>query len=481
MLQAVVDLGFGDAGKGMLVHHLVRRGGAGTVTVRFNGGAQAGHTVVDEVGRRHVFAQFGAGTLAGAPSVFASTCVFDPLALMREAHALAQLGAPGVPLWVSSECMVVTPYAQACNRLRERARGKLRHGSCGVGVGETVRMSEALGAAGTVRAWMLGAPAELMRVLAVQRAYVQEQVRVLEAQVGARSALGAANEAGPAGMVGAAGTAGARGTRLGAVDDVDLRVLATSGWWSAWCREVARVEAAGYIVDEVKLAHQMRAARHLVFEGAQGILLDEHIGFAPHTTPSTCTLANVHQLVGEWGIVNDLTALGVVRSFMVRHGAGPLPTESAAVSAAVAAADATNQHNAWQGTPRAGVLDLPLLRYACRAVPELVGLAVSHCDTWARAAQVEPALRAIATSYAEADVIHGLAAPRRTTYPLDPFTARLATATPQVRPLATNETPATALAADVGLPLLVRGAGASAAKWADVDHHELSLARGSAA
>jgi len=57
----VVDLGFGDAGKGLMTDYLVRRHGAKLV-VRFNGGAQAGHNVVDASGREHTFSQLGSGS-----------------------------------------------------------------------------------------------------------------------------------------------------------------------------------------------------------------------------------------------------------------------------------------------------------------------------------------------------------------------------------------------------------------------------------
>src|SRR6185295_1295124 len=68
---AVVDLGFGDAGKGLLTDWLARRTGA-SVIVRFNGGAQAGHNVVTEDGRHHTFAQIGAGSFVPGVRTFLS-------------------------------------------------------------------------------------------------------------------------------------------------------------------------------------------------------------------------------------------------------------------------------------------------------------------------------------------------------------------------------------------------------------------------
>lgn len=91
-----VDLGFGDAGKGSIVDFLTRTYGAHTV-VRYNGGAQAGHRVValaaDGVTvQDHLFAQFGAGTFAGAATHLSRFMLLDPLAMMAEAVHLHTLG-----------------------------------------------------------------------------------------------------------------------------------------------------------------------------------------------------------------------------------------------------------------------------------------------------------------------------------------------------------------------------------------------------
>src|SRR5262245_50739362 len=63
---AVIGANFGDEGKGLLTDYLAAKDPAGTVVIRCNGGAQAGHTVVTPAGRRHVFHHLGSGSLAGA-------------------------------------------------------------------------------------------------------------------------------------------------------------------------------------------------------------------------------------------------------------------------------------------------------------------------------------------------------------------------------------------------------------------------------
>jgi hypothetical protein len=170
----VVDLGFGDAGKGTVVDWLCsrageRRGAALPRTVvRFNGGAQAAHNVVTPDGRHHAFAQFGSGMFTpGVRTHLSGFVLVDPLALAAEAAQLASAGVAGAldRLTVDRDALLTTPYHRAANRARERARGAARHGSCGMGIGETV--SYALGAgADAPRVGDCDAPRRLERPLA---------------------------------------------------------------------------------------------------------------------------------------------------------------------------------------------------------------------------------------------------------------------------------------------------------------------------
>jgi len=136
----VVDLGFGDCGKGLLTDFLVRHSGAGLV-VRYNGGAQAGHNVVTSEGLHHTFSQFGSGTFVpGVKTYLSRDVVIHPDALLVEGNVLEAKGVTDAfaRLRVSEWALVITPFHQAANRIREIARGMARHGSCGVGVGEAV-------------------------------------------------------------------------------------------------------------------------------------------------------------------------------------------------------------------------------------------------------------------------------------------------------------------------------------------------------
>ena len=140
----VCGLGFGDEGKGSVVDFLCspRLPSPARTVIRFNGGAQAAHNVLTADGRHHTFAQFGSGSFTpGVRTHLSRFVLVDPLALAAEAAHLASAGVPDAldRLTVERDALLVTPYHQAANQTREAARGRDRHGSCGMGIGETVR------------------------------------------------------------------------------------------------------------------------------------------------------------------------------------------------------------------------------------------------------------------------------------------------------------------------------------------------------
>lgn len=425
---AVVDLGFGDAGKGALTDALARRHGIELV-VRFNGGAQAGHNVVTADGRHHTFAQLGAATFV-SPAVrtlLSRFVVVHPTALLVEAHHLARKGVPDAldRVLIDERALVTTPYHQAACRIRERARGEGRHGSCGVGVGETV--ADALAdPGGAIVAGHLRDPRALRERLA--------QVRAQK-----RAALAALVDP----------------TR----DGDDAAVFDDVAHVTPWIEAAATL--ARNVVDPRASATLVRRAHGVVFEGAQGVLLDEDHGFHPHTTWSRCTFANARAIAEETGLGVALERIGVVRAYGVRHGAGPFPTEDPSLPV-------VERHNAtgpWQGAVRVGHLDLVLLRYALAACGGADALAVSHLDALGPAHRVAVAYRGDLAAVArrtdpdgatrELAKVPDLAGAER-------LGRALSGATPVLEPLLD---PVETLARATGLPVQAEGRGPRADDW----------------
>ena len=117
-----------------------------------------------------------------------------------------------------------------------------------------------------------------------------------------------------------------------------------------------------------------------VFEGAQGVLLDEWHGFHPYTTWSTTTFANAETLLAEAGASQGAFRLGVIRCYLTRHGPGPLVTEDPTLELP----DRHNQRNRWQGPWRTGHFDAVALRYAVRVAGGADGIALTHLDVAGR-------------------------------------------------------------------------------------------------
>ena len=331
----VVDLGYGDAGKGTVVDWLcspANGGGPVPAVVRFNGGAQAAHNVVTPDGRHHTFAQFGSGTFhAGVLTHLSRYVLVDPLALVAEADHLVALGVPDAldRLTVDRRALLTTPYHRAANRAREIARGAARHGSCGVGIGETAAYALAY-EDDAPRVGDCADPRVLCRKLTLVRDRLSEELGELQAPL------------------------------------------------VAACVEAFRAFAGSVrLVDDAYLPRLLRRGR-VVFEGAQGVLLDEWQGFHPYTTWSTTTFANAEALLAEAGLAGSARRLGVLRTYATRHGPGPFVTEDTALTAGLP--DRHNSHGRWQGAFRVGHFDAVAIRYALEVSGGADALALTHLD-----------------------------------------------------------------------------------------------------
>jgi len=235
--------------------------------------------------------------------------------------------------------MIITPWHSSANRLRELARGDSRHGSCGQGIGEAMADS-------------IEQPELTLHVGDLSR-------RDLETR------LTAARDYKVSQLQQELGFTVTQSEEWQALTDpslVDWIVDAYQTWSS-------RVTVG----DEDYLRCLERQHNLLVFEGAQGVLLDEWFGFHPYTTWSTTTHANALALLSDIQFDGEVTRLGVLRAYATRHGAGPFVTE--APSLAVPLREYHNDTSEWQGAFRYGHLDLLAHRYAlaaCGGTNELV-------------------------------------------------------------------------------------------------------------
>jgi len=334
MNYIVVGLGYGDEGKGLVVDHLVREHNALGV-IRFNGGAQAAHNVVLPDDRHHTFSQFSAGTLAGARTYLSEYSLVNPSALFTEGTLLKEiLGRhPYDKIAVHGNALITTPLHMAANRLREFLRGSWKHGSCGMGIGETVALAkEGL----ALHARDLHSRDRTRRILGdIQDHYRAE----FTAKVIAK---------------------GMNSHHL-ATDLFSMQTMTDTAYvYSVFAKAVPQFDGWNLDPEDV-----------YILEGAQGALLDEYHGFHPHTTWSKTTSENALKISPK------ATIIGVTRSYMTRHGAGPFFTEDPSLLSRF-----PEEHNistGVQGAWRVGWTDLAALKYALEFC-DVDELAVTHLD-----------------------------------------------------------------------------------------------------
>ena len=347
----VIGLGFGDEGKGTVVDYLTRHHNAKLV-VRFNGGAQAGHNVIDLNGLHHCFSQWGSGTFAGARTLLSRHVLVNPIFAESEARHLESVGVrdPYAQLFVERLAPVTTPFHVAANRCRELARQAASgsvHGSCGMGIGET--MEDLVEGRETVwvRDFESDSPALKRRLFRIQERKRSEILRLADLDRRSPRIL------------------------------QELFVLEDPNIVDAVVTSYAKFARKASIVDEDFMERELNAPGHVVFEGAQGVLLDEWWGFHPHTTWSTCTFENATKILGVER-AGRARRIGVLRTFHTRHGAGPFPTESKSMDAF--SADDHNKRDPWQHDFRTGAFDLLLAQYALDVCGGCDGLAFTHLD-----------------------------------------------------------------------------------------------------
>lgn len=328
---AVVGAQWGDEGKGRVVDVFAENA---DMVVRFQGGNNAGHTVMigEEIYALHLIPT---GILRGRPCVIGNGVVVDPEALISEMEGLEKRGIEvSDRLHVSENAHLIMPYHRILDGLQERALGEKKIGTTLRGIG--LAYADKAARCG-IRAGDLLDPAvfkdKLSAILAqknqvLQRLYDAEPLSFDEIY---ESCMACAKRIGPM------------------IKDTSL------------------------LVNEA-----LSSGKHVLFEGAQGALLDIDFGTYPYCTSSNplaaaaCTGAGVSP--------KAITRIvGVAKAYTTRVGEGPFPTESNDATA-TAMRDKGREYGTTTGRPRRiGWLDAVVLRRSA-LLNGLDCMAVTHLD-----------------------------------------------------------------------------------------------------
>lgn len=299
----VVGAGFGDEGKGLTVSHLASKVEKPLI-VRFNGGHQAGHTVVKD-NIRHVFSSFGSGTLHNHPTYWSENCTIYPIAFYNELQALLKNNIEPV-FFAHPLCPITTPFDVFVNQNNDN---NVKHGTCGVGFGTTIKR------------------------------HFDDHYKLFLKDIYNETILL---------------------TKMDAIKKF-YKIGIPFNLEPFY-------EKINFIKKFIRIENDLFYDYTPIFEGAQGLMLDQLIGFFPHVTRSSTGSRNVNRLCEEglFNHVEDITY--VTRTYLTRHGNGPLPNEEHSSFLELKNFEKeTNVSHKFQGEFRKTILDIDLLNYAIEA------------------------------------------------------------------------------------------------------------------
>lgn len=263
-------------------------------------------------GISHVFSSFGSGSLVGRETFISEHCCFYPPAIARE-RALLLLEGKHTPLHIHPLAKLTTPYDLAYNQVRE---SRLRHGSVGVGIGATFSRNTT---GYKLHAIDVKSPALLKAKLDSIYQYYSGLISTFTPE---EQAL---------------------------FHEISSDHL--TSWWASISCINFRIADYNYL----------RKFDTLIFEGAQGIMLDMDHGVFPNVTYGHCTSKNAHSIC-DFLKINDRSIYYVTRCYSTRHGNGWMPEER--TIELINNENETNVSGEWQGDFRTGEIDTKLLNYA---------------------------------------------------------------------------------------------------------------------
>ncbi len=340
-VAVVVGAQWGDEGKGKVVDLYTENA---DVVVRYGGGANAGHTLVIE-GRKLVTHLVPSGVLhPGTLCVLGAGMVIDPHTLVDEIRACKERNLlPNDELLISEKAHVILPYHRNIEGLREDRKHAI--GTTRRGIGPAY---EAKAARRGVRMRDLLRPERLAAVVAQN---LDEMAPLIEYY----------------------------GGRTPSEADVAELVADAAGVGQELKRYIGN---AGRRIDEL-----IRAGKNVLFEGAQGALLDVDHGTYPYVTSSTTVASGACHGTGI-GPTRINQVVGITKAYLTRVGGGPFPTELHGDDGE-ALRQAGAEFGATTGRPRrCGWLDIPALRLAVR-VNGLTGLALTKLDVLAGRSEIK--------------------------------------------------------------------------------------------
>lgn len=301
-IKVVIGTLFGDEGKGLLTDYFCQLTTEPVLNVRFNGTAQASHTVVFE-DKSHIFHSIGAGSFhSNVDTYFSKEFVVNPMALKEEVLEFIKDFHIKPKIYINEECRIATPYDMLLNKEVEDSR-EIRHGSCGFGFFETIKRYK------NSKAYFYLNDDFYEKL---------DEVIVYAKNISNNPILS---------------------SETLKQDFIDALL-----WVKSYCE---------IVTDDILDSYDT-----IVFEGAQGLsLCEDNMPYFPHLTPSQTGIKYVSDILKDRKFNFDLEVCYVVRSYATRHGNGLLKFSCNKEDLGKFVEEKTNITNEFQGSFRFGYLN----------------------------------------------------------------------------------------------------------------------------
>ena len=334
--RIIIGANLGDEGKGTITARYTKQAKGPVLNVLTNGGAQRAHSILTENGS-FTFQHFGSGTYHGADNYFSEYFILNPMQFVKEYNELRNRGVKIGKIYRDPKCMWSTPWDMMANQIIEEMRGKAKHGSCGMGIWETVKRYRRQVCISFDDFLTFEDMDKLTYLNSIKNYYERRRV----------------------------------------IPDHWKEIWNSDGLKDHFIADCKIMESA---TTTLLLPEQYN---EVIFENGQGLMLCDTGINTPGTTPSYTDSRDAIDLINKKFKTDDVSVHYVTRSYMTRHGNGYLEKECnhKYISSDIQE-DRTNHFNEHQGEFRYGILNISDLKnriYDDNHGYERI-IEVTHCD-----------------------------------------------------------------------------------------------------
>jgi len=322
--KIIIGANYGDEGKGTVCATCTRNFDGKTLNVLTNGGPQRGHSYQKDNGGYVTFKHFGSGTLFNADNYFYKTFIVNPMAFVIEYNNLYL--DESTKVYCSDKCRFTTPFDSLANLIMEVRRKENKHGSCGMGIWNTIQRYSKQVANISFCDFMKLTYIDKFNCLAIVRKYYTDILGELESEY--------------------------------------KSIWFNDNMIAHFIEDCIIMKHRIVFISDTEAKTKFSSYEQIIFENGQGLLLTDTGKDIAGTTPTNTTSLYAVQAINEiFTTVDSVEYRYITRPYITKHGNGDFENEcEKSVVSTDIKQEETNAYNDNQGEFRYGILNIPNLK-----------------------------------------------------------------------------------------------------------------------